>query len=250
MTGPGSNAGPSSNPDEMVETSNMSAGASAVNCANTETGSDCVYTIDGENVESTVNFQSGVPSGADVIRNFIDPLILEVPAGVVSPTGTYDTGSGPLPLPIRRANSFPVQPGMRMTAEVGTTFLFLDLPVSVTSDLPISNPVAGPVFSYTLSFQQIFPISATVPPVKVKPMLAGAVTLFWTTYYVPLLPCLADFAAVPAVTIPQASTPQDLETTLGDLIRGHHAAPCNHYTYNFTNAMPPAGLVFLPTVRR
>ena len=123
-------------------------------------------------------------------------------------------------LPTGRANSFAVQPGTRITAEVGTTFLFLDLLISVTSGLPIRNPAAGPVFSYTLSFQQNFPISTTVPPVKVKPMMAGAFTILWQTYYVPLLPCVNDFASIPAITIPQASTPQDLIPSLVDLIKG------------------------------
>jgi hypothetical protein len=242
--------GSGTNPDLISEASHLSASVPTAKCLDITTGYNCRYNIGGQDENSTINILAEGGPAAVIRRIFYDPLILEVPAGVISTTGTYDAGSGPQPLLISSAHSFPVQPGTRITAEVGTTFLFLDVPSDVTSGLPISNPAAGPVFTYTLSFVIEAPLGPPPPPVTVKPMLAGSLTVLWQTYYVPLLPCVNDFATIPAITIPQASTPQDLVPSLLDLIDNHGIGPCNHVTYDFTQATRPPGLVFLPFTRR
>jgi len=206
----------------------------------------CDYVVDGVPLSSTTT----LIAEQGLFGVLLDPLILEVPSNVISATGSYDIGSGPQPLIINHADSFPVTPGQRITAETGTTFLFLDVPGSALSGLPSGDPTAGPVYSYTLSFHQTLPISQSVPAVQVKAMLAGTITVLWQTYYIPLLPCASTFAAIPAVTIPRAATPQNLETTVGDLIRNHSVAGCQFATYDFSTAAPPAGLAFLPLIQR
>jgi hypothetical protein len=204
----------------------------------------CSYFIDGEPISSTV----------DLIGEFglygvlIDPLILEVPSNVISVTATYDTGSGPQPLPVGQASSFPVAPGVRITAEVGTTFLFLDLPGNVASGLP-ADPNQGMDLSFSLSYHRLIP-PGPIPPTTIRPMVAGTVVIQHQTYYIPLLPCVTDFADVPPITLPESDTPQDLEMTLGDLIRNHDAGPCDHVVHDFSGALPPPGLVFMPLVLR
>jgi hypothetical protein len=197
---------------------------------------DCFYIIDGLPISSTVSLLSNL----GIYGVFIDPLILEVPSNVISVTATYDNGGGPQPLPVGRAGSFQVHPGLWITAQVGTTFLFLDLPRSVDPDADIS---------YSLSYHRLLP-PGPPPPAVIKPMLAGVVIAQNQIYYIPLLPCVTDFADVPAVTIPESDTPQPLDMTLGDLIRNHDASPCDHVVHDFSGALPPPGLVFLPVVLR
>jgi hypothetical protein len=204
----------------------------------------CRYGVDGETITSTAELiwalgQFGI---------LIDPLILQVPSDVINVTATYDTGGGPQPLAVGRASSFQVQPGTRITAEVGTTFLFLDLPGDVIDSLP-DDPNQGTDLRFSLSFHRMVP-AGSHPPLTIKPMMAGKVVAEHQDYYIPLLPCVTDFADVPGVTIPVSDTPQPLEMALGDLIRSQTAEPCDHVVYNFNAAQPPAGLIFVPMVLR
>lgn len=177
-----------------------------------------------------------------------------MPSNILSPTGTYDGGSGPRPLFIQQVNSFRVTPSRRITAETGTTFLILSMSSNVTAGLP-RRPSTGPVYTYSLSFQQDYPLTATVPPVIIKPLLAGTVTTQFQTYYMPLFPCVAyaqhPFAGIPAVTIPHATSAQDLDATLGGLLHtGSLLTDCQTVQYyDYTNATLPPGLIFLPLVR-
>jgi hypothetical protein len=175
-----------------------------------------------------------------ILGVFVDPLILEVPDDVISITATYDNGGGPQPLPVYQAGSFQVHPGLSITAQVGTTFLFLDLPSNVDHDADMS---------FSLSYHRLLPQGPTAPA-TIKPMLGGLVIAQHQRYYIPLLPCVTDFADVPAITLPLSDTPQDLEMTLGDLIRSHEAGPCDHVVHDFSGALPPPGLVFMPVVLR
>jgi hypothetical protein len=204
----------------------------------------CSYFIDGEPISSTVDLVGAF----GLYGVLIDPLILEVPSDVISITSTYDTGSGAQPLPVGQAGSFPVNPGLRITAEVGMTFLFLDMPGEVVAALP-GDPNQGTNLSFSLSYHRLIP-PGPIPPTTIKPMVAGTLVVQHQNYYVPLLPCVTDFADVPAITLPQSNTPQHLEMTLGDLIRNHDASPCNHVVHDFSGALPPPGLIFAPLVRR
>ncbi len=197
---------------------------------------ECNYVIDGEPISST----AGLVSQFGLFGLFVYPLILEVPQDVISVTATYDEGGGPQPLPVGRGGSFQVHPGLWITAEVGTTFLFLDLPSGADQSADLS---------FSLSYHRLLP-PGPPPPATIKPMLAGLVIVRHQKYYIPLLPCVTDFAEVPAVTLPQSDTPQNLEMTLGDFIRNEDAKPCDHVVHDFSGALPPPGLVFMPLVQR
>ena len=205
---------------------------------------NCLYLIDGLPISSTVSLLSEL----GILGVFIDPLILEVPSNVISVTATYDTGGGPQPLPVDRAGSFQVHPGLWVTAEVGTTFLFLELPGDVAASLP-GDPDQGPDLSFSLSYHRLLP-PGPPQPATIKAMTAGVVIAQYQKYYIPLLPCVTDFADVPPITLPESDTPQNLEMALGDLIRNHEASPCNHVVHDFSGALPPPGLLFAPLVRR
>jgi hypothetical protein len=204
----------------------------------------CSYLIDGEYISSTVQLVDSL----GLFGVLVDPLILEVPTAVISVTATFDTGGGPQPLPVDRAGSFQVHPGLWVTAEVGMTFLFLELPEEVVASLP-PDPDQGIDLDFSLSFHQLLP-PGPHSPLTIKAMTAGLVIVQHQKYYIPLLPCVTDFIYVPPVTVPESDTPQPLEMALGDLIRSHEAEPCDHAVHDFSGALPPPGLVFVPLVGR
>jgi hypothetical protein len=205
---------------------------------------ECSYFVDGEPISSTVELFTVF----GLYGVIIDPLILQVPSDVISVTATYDTGSGPQPLAVGQAGSFPVKPGVRITAEVGMTFLLLELPGDVAAGLP-ADPHQGTDLSFSLSYHRLIP-PGPIPPTTIKSMVAATVVVQHQKYYIPLLPCVTDFTAVPAVTIPVSDTPQNLEMDLGNFIRSQAAEPCDHVMHDFSAAQPPAGLVFVPLVMR
>jgi hypothetical protein len=212
-------------------------------CRPTGAFQDCVYIIDGQQVPSGVYLFSefGI---AGVI---MDPLIAQVPSDVYSATGTYDLGSGPQPLLLSTVGSFKVTNAISVSAEPGTKFLIFELPPSVEAMLPTDVPTNGLPISYSVQYVHNEPIGQAVPTQTVKLMLAGRVTLNGHKYYVPLLPCVTDFALVPALTLPAAGSPQNMQPALGAL----SAEGCHNQVY-FFNPEPPVldQKVYLPIVRR
>jgi len=80
-------------------------------------------------------------------------------------------------------------------------------------------------------------------------MFTGKVVVQGFTYYVPLLPCVTDFADVPAFELPLASTPADLKPAFHNILQAGNLG-CFHKGYIFT-APPPYTLdnsLFLPFV--
>lgn len=223
--------------------------STAAVCLNTGYGFyACTYIVDGEIITSTLYLLSEY----GLTGVLIDPLILQVPNDVISITATYDDGSGPQPAVTSVRQTFEMQPGQPITAETGAQFLIFEFPPSVTSALTETNPVNGPPFDFTLSFEQIHPISQTVAPVSVKAMFAAKVVARGHVYYAPIFPCVSSFASIPALTIPITSTLVNLAMPLGDMIRQAQVAPCNNKYYDFSNAPPPTldKLLFLPIIRR
>jgi hypothetical protein len=163
---------------------------------------ECTYIIGGEIICSSLYLFSnwGVPGV------LVDPLVLQVPAGVSNAAGTYDDGSGPKPLIVTQTSSFPVEPGALVAAETGQTFLIVELPPEVAASLPEGPPdAAGTPFDFAFTFQ--------VPgdqDLLVKPMLTVRVDVAGQTFYVPTLPCTTDFASVPAIEIQVPVQDQDL----------------------------------------
>lgn len=204
----------------------------------------CKYFIGG--VEATSTFY--LMSEFGFFGILIDPVVLQVPEGATDILATYDDGSGLQPLLQKTVTSFNVQPGVQVTAEAGHKFLILELPPSATSTLPIDDPVNGDEFDFNISYKLSVPKSQASDPVLVKAMLTGKVVVNEHTYYVPIYPCVTDFASVPALEIPQSENLVNLETALGDLINQSGDMTCFHKEYDFSSPPPPPAKLYLPLV--
>ncbi|MGD2026210.1 MAG: hypothetical protein PVI99_00220 [Anaerolineales bacterium] len=200
---------------------------------------DCSYTfidLEGE-FEITSTSSAELISEFGILGVFVDPLILQVPDGATNFTGTFDDGNGPYSIVVTETNSFTVQPGTMVTAEAGQKFVILEFPPSIESALIANGQLDGP-FDFNFEFEL-----PSLSPVEVKPMYTGRVEVGGETFYVPLLPCVTDFAAVPAITIPVDPGFQvDLMPQILDSIFQGAVEGCNGQVYDFTGLGPgPVG---------
>jgi hypothetical protein len=221
------------------------ADATVAVCNNSGSFYDCTYIVNGEILTSTANLLSESAGGLGAV--LVDPLIAQVPDDVHTITATYNLGqgAGDQPLNVTWTHRFKVTHALSVTAEPGQRFIILELPPSVESMLPTGVPTNGLPISYTLVYAHDEPLGPPVPPQTVKLMLAGRVTLNGHKYYLPLLPCVTDFAQVPALTLPESPTPVDMGPALGAL----SASGCNNRVY-FFNPEPPPRFLFLPLLQR
>lgn len=221
--------------------------STAAVCLDTDYGFyECTYIIDGEIITSTLYLLGDY----GITGVLIDPVILQAPQEAGEIMATYDLGDGPEPLSVAVRQSFNVTPDVIVSAETNQQFFILELPASVANTLPPGSPQNGTPITYTLSFKQVQPIADPIDPVSVKVLLAGKVTINGHHYYVPILPCVTDFAGIPAIEIPQSNTPVNLESTVGNLIRQGEDFLCDHDAYYFANVPPPPQQVFLPSIIR
>lgn len=201
---------------------------------------DCSYTF--------LDFEADPPiiertSSAELISElgilgvFVDPIILQVPAGATNFAGTFTDGPGPLtdpqPILITETTSFDVQPGTVVSAESGQKFVILELPAAVVSTLTSSGELDDD-FNFTFEFEV-----PSLSAVDVKAMYAGKVEVGGETFYVPLLPCVTDFSSIPAITIPVSSTQVDLLAGIVDLILQDAVSACDGQIYDFTGVGAP-----------
>ena len=203
-----------------------------------QTGSttvECTYRIESEDGTSTQTSTAELLSELGIFGLIIDPVILQVPEGFTGFTGTYDAGAGagPQPLNMTMTTSFPVQPGMAVTAEPGHKFLILELPDSVATSLPVADPQNGTPFDFAFRFDP-----AGAPSVAVKAMLTGRIVVGGETFYIPLFPCVTDFASIPALQIPLTPGQMNLVPALLALITQLSQSGnlvCNGQPYDFTS---------------
>jgi hypothetical protein len=81
-------------------------------------------------------------------------------------------------------------------------------------------------------------------------MFAGKAMINGHIFYFPLYPCVQDFASLPAISIPVAQAPVDIQTSIGNLVRGSALRPCDHKVYNFFSApLPFSHQLHLPVIR-
>lgn len=174
-----------------------------------------------------------------VLGLFIDPLILQVPADADNFVGTIDDGSGPQPIVVTEVSSFNAQPGTEVLAETGQKFVILEFPPAMISELQSSGTLDGP-FDFNFEFEFPRPAGADPEPLAVKAMYAGKVEVSGQTFYPPMLPCVTDFADVPAITIPVASSGDDnLMPQILDHLFQNPSLPCDNVVYDFTGAEQP-----------
>jgi hypothetical protein len=208
---------------------------------------ECIYSF--FDIEAEVPFT--MTSTAELIADFglfgamVDPVVLQVPAAASKFSATIDDGSGPRSLVIAEAGSFLAQPGTEVRAEAGHRFVILDLPPDLLAALTQSGQLAGP-FNFQLEFEL-----PALAPVTVKGMYTGKVVVDGQTYYPPMLPCVTDFASVPALTIPVNDRPGLLLPTLLSRLRGNPDLVCRGQVYDFRPADDGTGeRVYLPLARR
>ncbi len=145
-----------------------------------------------------------------------DPLIVQVPASMSSFAGSIAVGppgvapDTPLSI-ISGLTSVPIDASTNLVAEPGMQLVIIDFLV----------PSGAPVGTYTLKLQ----FSGTTSSIKV--MFAGKITKGAQTYYVPIYPCVTNFADVPAIALPV--------TNLAALIASLVSVPgCTGKVYDFS----------------
>ena len=120
-----------------------------------------------------------------------DPLIVQVPASMSSFAGSIAVGppgvapDTPLSI-ISGLTSVPIDASTNLVAEPGMQLVIIDFLV----------PSGAPVGTYTLKLQ----FAGTTSSIKV--MFAGKIAKGAQTYYVPIYPCVTNFADVPAIALP------------------------------------------------
>ena len=152
-----------------------------------------------------------------------DPLILQLPAGAGNFTGAF---------------SGPAAGALSIAAVTGPLFADATTPIVAESgmqlfivDFPGGAPPGGPgTYGFVLNFS----VPGNTPtPLTIKAMLTGKVVAGGNTYYAPLIPCTANFAAIRTITLPSANmfTPINMSQLAG--ITG-----CDNVTYRFTGVAP------------
>ena len=187
----------------------------------------CNYTIrdNGVPIEITSTFE--LVTNLGIFGALIDPMIFQLPANATNLRGTYNNAGADQPLLISLTNSFFVRPDLIITPEPGTQFAVLELPDSVIQAIDPN----GEGFDFTLQFD--------VPPdqaktLSVKPMLTARVDRLGGRFYLPVFPCVTDFAQIPEVQIPVDSFFQDLRVPAAAIINQAGDLACDSVVYDFT----------------
>ena len=202
---------------------NVNANATLGSCAASNTGGegqfwDCVVIFEDTQHASII---LPLPAALVTIGRLFDPVILQVPATVTTMEGTLvQLVSGTVqrhPLTVKLGlPSIAVDANSTLVAEQGMQLAVIDAP----DDLAPGD--------YGVSFR----ISPPIQTLKI--MFAGKVVVSGTTYYPLLLPCTADFAAVPAIPVTANLTLTQLRTFAANV------TACDHKVYTFP---PPRTVV-------
>ncbi len=204
--------------DEIVTT--VFSDSTAAVCNMSDFGfTNCTYIVNGETVTSTFYLlgESGV---AGVL---IDPLLLELPAGVTDVVGTFEDGAGHGGSLVVRAGlaTVPADAAQSFTAGAGKQLVVVELP----DDAAVSGD-----YSMLLRFKQSVP-KGTGGPVPLKMVLTGRVSVVGNVFYPPILPCTTDLTTVPETTLPISAT---------SLAVALPAAPgnCSNRVYDYSAVVP------------
>ena len=156
-----------------------------------------------------------------------DPLIVQVPATMSGFSGSITGPAGTTALDITAGlASLPIDKTTNLVAEPGMQLVVLDYPAS-------APPAKG---TYTMNFQ----FTGTASSIKVMfaaKVTAGAVAEAKAaqTYYLPIYPCVANFAAVTPITLPISAS------QIAALVFGAAGQGCASKGYDFTGLAPGGG---------
>lgn len=158
---------------------------------------ECDYFVEGDLLTSTASLISEL----GVFGVFVDPLVLELPAGVTDLTATFvddndPTNSGDLVV-YRGLNFVPVDDTRTLSPAPGSQLVIVDLPPGA--------PVDGVDYSFSLSYRENVPTGAGSTPIKAL-ATGKAVAPNGKTFYPPMLPCTSDLSSVPTLQLPETAT--------------------------------------------
>jgi hypothetical protein len=186
--------------------SSVHANASTAVCRRREPGGfvECTYLVESSEFPGIPDQTSTAQlvSEFGFLGVFIDPLVLDLPAGVTGIEGTYaDSGSNSGELLVYPNLSYiPVDDTRTLTASPGRQLVVVDFPAGI--------PIEGVDYQMSLSFQQLVPTGTG--PTQIRALLAGRFRAGAKTYYPPMLPCTSDVASLPVITLPRAATLQPI----------------------------------------
>jgi hypothetical protein len=213
------------------------------------TSGRCLYNLAGGPISSTFTVRDNrvgqSPQGLQLSAielNDDDPIILQVPADASVDIATFQVGTASRPLVVTVAPSFETGPGSTVLAEPGKTFLIVELPADVIENIGTTDPAEGPEFSFTLQYT-----SGDIAASSFKAMMSLKVVEEDHSYYLPLLPCVADFSQIPATDLPGSLTPTSLLPALASLLKATSGRPCQGQLYDL-RTIPAGGKVFLPSL--
>ena len=195
----------------QIQASGTTGGCSSQSQGGGVTAVSCGFVSGAISVNSTQQLKD-LPAGTTIGPTY-GAIVVQLPASVSNVRGTYSgQGSGTLtvsaPLPVVWADN-----ANPMVAEAGMALWVIEPP-----------PAPG-------SYQWVIRLdedgSATLP-MRIKAMFTQKVVANGRSYYPPLFPCTTSFAAMPALSLPQAltSTQISLQPLLGQ-------SGCSNKLYNF-----------------
>jgi hypothetical protein len=154
----------------------------------------CTYFVNGEQIATTVQLISEL----GVFGVFLDPVVLELPAGATKITGTFDDGNGHSGALVVYPNLsvVPIDDTHSLTPAAGKQL--------VVVDLPDGTPTDGVDYRMSLSFERTAPRGTG--PTEIKALMTGKLSVNGKTFYTPILPCATSFTTVPALTLPRSTT--------------------------------------------
>lgn len=130
-------------------------------------------------------------NGEDGLLALLDPVVLQLPEAASDFRGSFlhPSGaegdlvitSGLATLRADATQSYQAEPGMQL----------------VVFDLPSGSPTSG-VYSYNVNFT----VPGDLSTLQLKALFTGRVEVGGESYYLPLLPCTAELAEVPAISVP------------------------------------------------
>ena len=196
--------------------------------------SPCAVDAATQTTTCTPVMQVGLPGGAAQSFQFLikllgytapltlyDPLIVQVPASMSNFAGSIAVGppgvapDTPLSI-IAGLTSVPIDASTNLVAEPGMQLVIIDF----------QAPSGAPAGTYTLKLQ----FSGTTNSIKV--VFAAKISGASATYYVPIFPCVTDFANVQAISLPVTNLSALVPIILS-------AQGCNGKAYNFAGIGTP-----------